>query len=278
MPNKAGDRGPTDRRDAVQLARLMRSGELTPVYVPTGEDEAMRALTRAREEALRDLKAATCRLNAFLLRQDIRYTGSANCGLAHLRWRSEGVCATPAQPIVFHDYVRAGNAHTERLGRLAQDLQDQVQSWRLHPVVEALQALRGVQFIVAVTTVAALGDLPRFENPRPLRQCLGRIPSEYASGERRWQGSLTKAGHTPARRALVEGAWADRDPLQAVDICTCDSHHSPRPSKTAAGKRTCGGANAVDAAWPVGNRPPKWWSRLPANGWEVCGPLPHRFR
>jgi transposase len=214
IPNKAGDRVKTDRRDAVQLARLMRSGDLTPVSVPKVEDEAMRDLTRAREEALRDLKAAKCRLKAFWLRQDIRYTGSATWGPAHLRWLAEVVCPTPAQQIVFHEYVRAVTDHTERLGRLEQARHDQVQAWRLHPVVEALQALRGVQFTVAVTTVAELGDLTRVDHPRQLMTFLGLIPSEYSSGERRRQGSLTKAGNTHARRALVEGAWAYRDPAK----------------------------------------------------------------
>ncbi len=212
IPKRAGDRVKTDRRDAVQLARLMRSGDLTPVYVPKVEDEAVRDLSRAREDALRDLKAAKFRLKAFLLRQDIRYAGSANWGPAHLRWLAAVGCPTPAQQIVFQEYVRAVTEHTERLGRLEQELQEQAHTWRLYPVVEALQALRGVQFTVAVTTVAELGDLTRFDNPRQLMKCLGLIPAEYSSGERRRQGSLTKAGHTHARRALVESAWASRYP------------------------------------------------------------------
>jgi transposase len=214
IPKKAGDRVKTDRRDAVQLARLMRSGDLTPVYVPKREDEAIRDLTRARADALRDLKAAKFRLKAFWLRHDIRYTGRATWGPAHLRWLSEVVCPTPAQQIVFQEYVRAVNEHTERLQRLEQELQEQVKAWRLHPVVEALQALRGVQFTVAVTTVAELGDLTRFDNPRQLMKFLGLIPSEYSSGERRRQGSITKAGNTHARHALVEGAWAYRYPAK----------------------------------------------------------------
>jgi transposase len=187
----------------------MRSGDLTPVYVPKVEDEAI-----AREDALRDLKAAKFRLQAFWLRHDIRYTGRATWGLAHLRWLSEVVCPTPAQHIVFQEDVRAVNEHTERLQRLEQERQAQVNAWRLHPVVEALHALRGVQFTVAVTTVAELGDLTRFENPSQLMKFLGLIPSEYSSGERRRQGSITKAGHTHARRALVEGAWAYRYPAK----------------------------------------------------------------
>jgi transposase len=214
IPKKAGDRVKTDRRDALQLARLMRSGDLTPVYVPKVEDEAIRDLCRAREDVLRDLKAAKLRLKAFLLRHDIRYTGQAPWNPAHLRWLSEVLCPTPAQQIVFQEYVRAVNEQTERLQRLEQELQEQVKSWRLNPVVEALQALRGVQFTVAVTTVAELGDLTRFENPRQLMGYLGLTPSESSSGERRRQGAITKAGNTHARRALVEGAWAYRYPAK----------------------------------------------------------------
>ena len=104
--------------------------------------------------------------------------------------------------------------HDERLERLETELREQVQGWRLAPVVQALQAMRGVQFTVAVTLVAALGDLTRFDNPRPLMSYLGLIPSEYSSGDRRRQGGITKAGNTHARRVLIEGAWAYRYPAK----------------------------------------------------------------
>ena len=229
IPKKAGDRVKTDRRDAVQLARLMRSGDLTPVYVPQVEDEAIRDLTRAREDTIGDLKAAKFRLKAFLLRHDIRYTGRAAWGPAHLRWLSEVVCATPAQQIVFQEYVRAVNEQTERLQRLEQELHEHVNTWRLQPVVEALQALRGVQFTVAVTLVAELGDLTRFDNPRQLMKYLGLIPSEYSSGERRRQGTITKAGNSHARRVLVEGAWAYRYPAKVSRHLQLRLEQLPKP-------------------------------------------------
>jgi transposase len=214
IPKKPGDRVKTDRRDAVQLARLARSGDLTAVYVPKVEDEAIRDLTRAREDAISDLKDAKLRLKAFLLRHDIRYTGRATWGPAHLRWLSEVVCQTPAQQLVFQEYVRAVTEHTERLQRLEQELHDHVKAWRLSPVVEALQALRGVQFTVAVTLVAEMGDLTRFKSPRELMKFMGLIPSEYSSGEQHRQGAITKAGNSHARRVLVEGAWAYRYPAK----------------------------------------------------------------
>jgi transposase len=154
MPTKAGDRVTTDRRDAMPLARLMRSGDLTPVYVPAVDDEALRDRSRAREETLRDRQAAKLRRKAFLLRHAIRDTGPANWSPAHLRWRSEVVCPTPAPPMVFQEDVQTGTAPTARLQRLEQARHEPVHTWRFAPVVEALQALHGVQCTVAVTTVA----------------------------------------------------------------------------------------------------------------------------
>src|SRR6266511_5703194 len=136
IPQKPGDRVTTNRRDAIKLARLMRSGDLTPVDVPTVEDEAMRDLCRAREDAIHDLKAAKFRLKAFLLRHDIRSTGRATWGPVHRRWLSDVVCATPAHQLVFQEDVRAVHEHTERLQRLDQELEDQVNTWKRPPVVE----------------------------------------------------------------------------------------------------------------------------------------------
>jgi len=214
VPKQAGDRVTTDRRDATQLARLMRSGELTPVDVPAVEDEAIRDLSRAREDAIRDRQAATSRLKACLLRQEIRYEGRATWGPAHLRWLAEVVCPTPAQPMGFQAYVRAVSEHQERLQRLEAERREQVPAWRLPPVVQALQAMRGVQFTVAVTRLAALGDLTRVDTPRPLMSSRGLTPTAYSSGERRRQGTIPTAGHTFARRALIEGAWAYRYPAK----------------------------------------------------------------
>ena len=214
VPRKPGDRVKTDRRDAITLARLLRSGDLSAIYVPTVEDEAIRDLSRAREDTVRDLKRHKVRLKAFLLRQDIRYEGRANWNAAHLRWLARVVCPTPAQQIVFQEYVHAVSEQTDRLGRLETELQTAVKTWRLYPVVEAIQALRGLNLTGAVTLIAEVGDLTRFDTPRKLMSYLGLTPSEYSSGPHRHQGGITKAGNGHARRALVEGAWAYRYPAK----------------------------------------------------------------
>jgi transposase len=163
---------------------------------------------RAREEALKELKAAKVRRKAFLLRQDLRSAGRAHGTAAQLRWLAAVVCPTPAPQLVFPDYVRAVAEQPERGQRWEADLQPLVQTCCWAPVVEALQALRGIQFTAAVPVIAARGDRTRFATPGPLMSSLGLVPSAPSSGERRRQGGITQTGHSPARRVLVAGAWA----------------------------------------------------------------------
>ena len=218
IPRKPGDRVKTDRRDAMELARLLRSGDLIPVYVPGIEDEAIRDLSRAREDSVRDLRSAKLRLKSMLLRLSIHYAGRANWGDAHLRWLSDVVCPTGAQQIVFQEYVRAISQHVERMGHLESEMAELVKGWHLYPLVVAYQALRGIQFINAVTLVSELGDITRFGNPRQLTSYLGLVASEHSSGSRRRQGGITKTGNSHARRALVESAWSYRWPAKVSRI------------------------------------------------------------
>mgnify|MGYP001614136969 FL=1 len=236
IPRKPGDRVKTDRRDAVQLARLLRSGDLESVYVPSVEDEALRDLCRAREAAVVTLKAAKFRLKSFLLRLDLHYTGRADWNDAHLRYLAKVVCPTPAQQIVFQESLRAVDEQVQRLKRLEAELADLVPAWRLAPVVRALQALRGVQDTVAVTTLTELGDLTRFDNPRQLSSFLGLVPSEDSTGDSRRQGPITKAGNGHARRILVEAAWAYQYPAKVSPAIRKRLEGLPQPVQDIAWK------------------------------------------
>jgi transposase len=213
-PRNAADRVKTDRRDAMKLARLARAGELEPIYVPDARDEAIRDLVRAREDAVCMQRQARQRLQALLLRNEIRYVGRSSWTQAHRRWIAKLKLPDPAQQIAFEEYVQAVHEAASRLERLGKAIAAELERWRWRPVIEALQALRGVQAIHAVRIVAELGDFQRFDSPRRLMGYLGLIPSEDSSGPRRRQGSITKAGNSSARRAMIEAAHAYAHPAR----------------------------------------------------------------
>lgn len=210
VPKKASDKVKTDRRDADQLARLYRAGELTVIHVPDQEDEAVRDLIRARHSARDDLRKARHRLKGFLLRLGFRYTGRSSWNDAHKRYLAGLVMPQPPQQIAFQEYIHAIDAAGERLDRLSQAVLDALPDWKWEPVVRALMCLRGVQALTAMTLVAEVGDLSRFEDPRSLMHFLGLTPSEHSSGGSRSQGGITKCGNAHCRRVLTEAAWQYR--------------------------------------------------------------------
>jgi transposase len=212
IPRRPGERVKTDRRDAAMLARLLRAGELTAVWVPDADHEAMRDLVRTRAAAMRARHRARQQLSGFLLRHG-RVRSGKNWTLAHRRWLSTVRFDHPAQQIVLQDLIDAVDDADARCARLVAQIVELVPQWSMAPVVEALQAMRGVALIVAVTLVAEVGDLNRFDNPRQLMAYLGLVPSEHSSGPRVRRGAITKAGNGEARRVLIEGAWTYR--LQA---------------------------------------------------------------
>ena len=210
IPKKPGERIKTDKRDALKLAKLLKSEDLTPIYVPEPEDEAIRDLSRAREVAMKDLKDAKYQLKALLLRNNINYSGTANWSQKHLRWLTELVLPHPAQHIVLQEFLQTITERISRLERLDNELTHHVHQWRYYPVVKAIQAMRGVRLLVATGVVAELGDLSRFDHPRKLMSYLGLVPSEHSSGGKRHIGAITKCGNGRARRLLVEGAHTYR--------------------------------------------------------------------
>lgn len=212
IPKKSSDRVKTDRRDARQLARLFRAGELTAIYVPDEEDEAIRDLVRARHAAVIDQRRARQRLKGFLLRLGFRYGGKTSWNDAHLRYLARLTLPRPAQQIVFQESLDAITVATERIERLTTAMENALPGWKAEPVVRALMSLRGVQTLVAMTLVAETGDLTRFNDPRHLMSYFGLVPSEHTSSDKRWQGGITKCGNGPCRRVLTEAAWQYRLP------------------------------------------------------------------
>ena len=208
MPRRAGVRIKTDARDGVQLAECARAGQLRAVWIPDPGDEAMRDLSRAREDAVNNRTQQRQQLKGFLLRHGVVYTaGKTSWTKTYYCWLGTLDFDAQAAQTAFTEYVLAVQAADERVQRLSQALQGAVQGWRFAGVVAALQALRGVDIVTAIGLVAEIGDLARFEHPRKLMGYLGLVPSEHSSGERVMRGSITKSGNAHGRRLLTEAAW-----------------------------------------------------------------------
>jgi len=207
---QTGDRVKTDRRDAVKLARFLRSGDLTEVYVPEASTEAMRDLERARDDAKKAERAARHQLSKFLLRHGRIYPGKTAWTAKHLDWIRSQQFDQEAQGRVLIDYQHTVEEATSRVDRLTSDMEELVEGWALKPLVKSLQALRGVQLVTAVVIAAELGDLTRFATAPRLMAYLGLVPSEHSSGDSRRRGRITKTGNAHVRRALVESAWSYR--------------------------------------------------------------------
>jgi len=251
IPKKAGERVKTNRRDAVTLARLFRAGELASVWVPDAVHEAVRDLVRAREAAAQDLRRKRQQLLSFLLRHGRIFSGRQHWSRAHLRWLAQQQFDHPAQQIVFQDAVDAIDDAATRLRRLDEQVAAIVPSWSMAPLVDAYQAMRGVSFVVAVTFVAEIGDVRRFDNPRQLMAFLGLVPSERSTGERVRRAGLTLAGNKRARRVLIEGAWSYRYPARVSQTLQARLEGLPQAVRAIAWKaqiRLCARYRRLNAA------------------------------
>lgn len=252
IPKKVGDRVKNDRRDAKNLATLHRSGDLTPVYVPDETDEALRDLVRTRKDITIARRTVKQQINAFVLRQGMSYSGKSKWSQAHRNWLTALKMPHPAQQIALTEYLDALDNHEARLKRIEKAIVESGQTWRLLAVVEALQSLRGISLISAVTVIAELGDLTRFDSPVQLMAYLGLVPSEHSSGPTIKRGPITKTGNTHARKALIESAQAYRLPAR---------------KSTAIRKRQQGLPEAVlDIAWKAQLRLCHRYRRLIAKG------------
>lgn len=213
IPVRAGERVKTDRLDAMRLARLLRAGELTPVWVPDETHEAMRDLVRARESAAEDQRHKRQLISAFVLRHGRTYQRTKPWTMRYRRWLQSLAFDHPAHQIALQEMLQAERNATERLERLTGHIEALVPEWDLAPAVNALQALRGVALIRAVTFMAEIGDVRRFETPVKLMAYLGLVPSEFSTGRTTRRGGITRAGNARVRHKLIEGAWTYR--LQA---------------------------------------------------------------
>ena len=205
-PTRAGDRLKTDKRDARKLARLLRAGELSAIYIPEPTDEAIRDLCRARSDAVDDRRRSRHRLKAFLLRHGYRYQGRTSWNAAHERYLRELMLPHPAMKVILEEYLISVQLAGERIARTEAAMSELLGKWRLEPAVRALMAMKGFQTVAAMIVVSELGAVDRFTHPRQVMAYLGLVPSEKSSSDRRRQGAITKCGNAHARWLLVECA------------------------------------------------------------------------
>lgn len=213
IPTKPGERIKTDRRDALKLAKLLRAGELTSIYVPTEDDEALRDLVRAREVAKEDELRAKHRLTKFLLRHDIHPPSGVKKWTKKYRdWLNTLKFNRSTSRLVFQEYLHHLQEIEQRIKRLEEEIELQATEGYHAPIIQALQTLRGVAVISATSLAAEIGSFKRFPTPNQFMAYAGLVPSEASSGDTRRQGKITKTGNRHVRRLLVESAWSYRYP------------------------------------------------------------------
>jgi len=247
-PTRSGDRIRPDKRDARPLARLLRAGELSAVYIPEPTDEAIRDLCRARSDAVDDRRRSRHRLKGFLLRHGYRYQGKSSWSAAHEHYLRELVLPHPAMKVILEEYLQGIAAAGERIARCEAAMGDLLEQWRLRPAVGALMAMKGFRTVAAMILVSELGEVHRFSHPRQVMAYVGLVPTENSSSDRRRQGHITKCGNAHARWLLVE----------------CAQHYAspPKVSKELS-RRQQGQPNEVRAiSWRAQNRLHRRYARL----------------
>ena len=274
IPRRPGDRIKTDRRDALALARLHRNGELTAVWVPDQEQEAMRDLERCREDMTHSERRVRQRLNSFLQRHSRIFSGRSRWTQAHFRWLETQRFDHPFQQIVFQEYVDAVQQAQARVKGLDKELQQALEGWSLEPETRGMMALRGVDTLTAVTTMAELGDITRFDAPRQLMAFVGLVPSEHSSGNHRQRGELprpamrTSAASWPKRLGVIGFQPARQRP------CSGGPKRRHPGCKRSPGKRRNGCVDGIVISRRAGCRRTRLVPLSRGSCWVSSGPLP----
>ena len=240
VPQQAGDRIKTDRRDARRLAHFLRSGDLTEVWVPDEQTEALRDLERSRDDAKNAERVARHQLDKFLLRNERVFPEGRSWTLRHSAWLRQQKFADPCKQCVMDDYLKAVEDATERVKRLSKDIERFVEQTALAPLVKALTSFRGISTLSAVVIAAEIGDLRRFQSARQFMSFVGLVVSERSSGKTIKRGPLTRTGNTHVRRILIEAA----------------QHYRHRPVLSAAVRTRQQGVSqeVTDIAWKAQQR------------------------
>ncbi len=255
IPQKPGSRVKTDKRDAINLATLYRAGELTPIYVPTEDDEALRDLVRAREDVKEDELRAKHRLTKFLLRNEIRQPkGTKKWTVKYWEWLRQLRLPRSSSRVVFQEYVQQLIEYQQRLTILEQEIKAQAESGVHAPLIQKLMTLRGIAIITATSLAAEVGSFQRFSQPSGFMSYTGLVPSESSSGDARRLGAITKTGNRHIRKLLIEAAWSYR--------------HKPAVGRDLKRRQKGQPTNILSISWKAQHRLHKKYYRLMGRGKE----------
>jgi transposase len=252
IPRRPGDRIKTDRRDAGQLAVLFRAGALTPIHIPTEQEEAARDLLRCREDIRADLLRARHRLSKFLLRHGRRFTATRAWSKRHDTWLRAQTWPLPALAQTHQAYLRTVDEAAARLRAVEEDLRALLDLEPLRTRARRLRCFRGIDDLTALTIAAELGDPARFPTAPSLMAFVGLVPSEHSSGATQARGAITKTGNAHLRRVLVEAAWHYR--------------HHPFVGQTLERRQREAPSDVIAHAWVAQQRLHRRYWRLAARG------------
>ncbi|RIU88110.1 IS110 family transposase [Oceanobacillus picturae] len=255
IPQKPGVRVKTDKRDALQLATLYRAGELTPIYVPTEDDEALRDLVRAREDVKEDELRMKHRLTKFLLRNEIRQpNGIRKWTVRYWEWLDQLTFKRSTSRVVYQEYLQQLKECQHRLKVLEQEIKEQSKEGVHASMIQSLMTLKGVAVITATSLVAEIGSFDRFKTAKQFMAYTGLVPSESSSGEARKLGAITKTGNRHVRRLLIEASWSYR--------------HRPAVQRILRRRQVGQPTSVLDISWKAQQRLHKRYFRLLGRGKE----------
>jgi len=252
IPVQKGNRLKTDKRDARKLAKLLRSNDLTPVYIPDVADEVIRDVCRGRTDAVNERQRCQKQLGAFLLRNGYHYTGATRWTHKHMTYLRDLVLPDPAQKLVREEYLQRIDFMTQQIDRMEEQMNVLLQGWQRRPLVEALMGFRGFRDLASMIITSEIGDFTRFEHPKSLMAYLGLVPGEESSGTTRRQGPITKCGNSHARWILVE--------------CAASYNMPPKVGRELSARQEGLSREVKALSWKVQNRLSRRWYRLQMRG------------
>jgi transposase len=223
IPKRPGVQRKHDRRDASELARLYRAGELTPVRIPSEAEERVRDVVRCRETFQREILKSRHYILKFLARRGLVFREGTNWCTPHLRWlqhlTTEQSPLAPADRLVFREYHALLEYKLQRRDDLDREIARLAELPTLAPMVRRLQCFRGIALQGAMVLATEIVDWRRFERPTQLAAYLGLVSREDSSGDRERKGSLTKAGNSHCRHVLIQAAWSyHHRPAVSMDL------------------------------------------------------------